>query len=389
MKKLIRQLIKIESISGHEARIAKLVVSFLEKLGLKPKMVNGNVVCRINGVDRIRVMIFNAHLDTVSPGNFSDWKLPPYGLKSGMMKNGKIYGLGASDEKAGVAALMLLAKKLIKEKPSVDVWLTFVVNEEIDGSGTKEVMEYFDKQRMFKQYKFIAGVVCEPTGLSEIQIAHKGNVFLRLDVKGDSGHGSEPEKIKINAINELNKIIQKVIKIGEKWQRAYSDDILGIPTVSLTGFQAGDINVPNSFPSKAVATFDIRTVPVMHNKVVTEIKRFLKTENVAVSTIGDPAPPGLTHKNDPIVLALKKVWFKAKITSTNGSTDMCFFSEKGIPAVIFGPGEDEVVHKPNEYCYITKIRECVRLYEKLISTWGSFVGKIKNDGSAVRVAAVI
>lgn len=371
MKTLIQQLIAIKSISGQEQAISEFVFSWLKKQAeIKAiKIGNGNIAFCIEGENRNKAMIFNAHLDTVSPGNFSDWKFPPYGLKSGMVKNRKIYGLGASDEKAGVAALMLLAKKLIKEKPPVDVWLTFVVNEEIDGAGTKEVMKYFDKQGMFKQYKSVAGVICEPTGLSEIQIAHKGNVFLRLDVKGDAGHGSEPEKVKINAISELNKIIQKVIRIGEKWQRAYSDDILGIPTVSLTGFQAGDINVPNSFPSKAVATFDIRTVPVMHNKVVPEIKRLLKAEDVAVSTIGDPAPPGLTSKNDAIVLALKKVCPKAKIASTSGSTDMCFFSEKGIPAVIFGPGEIDVVHKPNEHCYLRKIDDSVEIYDQLITEW--------------------
>lgn len=371
MKTLIQQLIIINSISGREQAIANFICSWLkDKVGTEViKIGKGNIALCIEGVNRTKALIFNAHLDTVRPGNISDWVYPPFGPNSGVVKNGKIYGLGASDEKAGVVALMLLAKRLIKEKPSVDVWLTFVVNEEIDGAGTKEVMKYFDKQRIFKQYKSIAGVICEPTGLSEIQIAHKGNVFLQLTVKGDAGHGSEPEKIKVNAIDELNKIIRKIIKVGEKWQNEYSDGILGTPTVSLTGFQAGDIKVPNSFPSKAVAIFDIRTIPKMHNKVVPEIKRLLKTENIEVSTIGDPAPPGLTSKNDAIVLALKKVCSKAKVTSTNGSTDMCFFSERSIQAVIFGPGEDAVVHKPNEYCYLKKIDDCVEIYNQLIAEW--------------------
>lgn len=369
MKKLIRQLIRIESISGHEARIAKLVVSYLEKLGLKPKMVNGNVVCRINGVDRIRVMIFNAHLDTVSPGNFSDWKFPPCGLKSGMVKNGKIYGLGASDEKAGVAALMLLAKKLIKEKPPIDVWLTFVVNEEIDGSGTKEVMRYFDKLGIFEQYKSIAGVICEPTGLKEIQIAHKGNVFLKLTARGDAGHGSEPEKIKSQAIKSLMKTIGKIEKLGKSWGKIYQDKLLGKPTLSLSSFQAGDVNCPNSFPSLAEATLDIRTVPRMHQLVVKSIKKIVEKTGIEVSTVGEPAPAGYTDINDPLVKVAKLVCPRAKITVIAGSTDQCFFTEKGIPAIIFGPGEIGVVHKPNEYCYLEKIDKCVVLYEKMISEW--------------------
>lgn len=376
MTDLLQKLINVESTSGHEQQLADFVFQFLKKSGAKPQFVGGkNVVCCFSGENEQKAMIFNAHLDTVPAGNVPDWTYPPFGPGSGMMKNGKIYGLGSSDEKAGVAALMLLAKKLIKKKPSVDVWLTFVVSEEIDGAGTKEVMIYFDKQGIFKQYKSIAGVICEPTGLSEIQIAHKGNVFLQLTVKGDSGHGSEPEKIRVNAINELNKLIQKVIKIGGKWQSVYSDDILGTPTVSLTAFQAGDVKVPNSFPSQAMMSFDIRTIPNMHDLVVPTINKLLKNVNAKVTTLGEPAPPGFTDKNNPIVLALKNVCPKAKITSTNGSTDMCFFSERGIPAVIFGPGEIDVVHKPDEYCYLEKIDESVVLYKKLISGWSVFLTK--------------
>lgn len=373
MKKLIRQLIRIESISGHEARIAKLVVSFLEKLGLKPKMVSGNVVCRINGVDRIRVMIFNAHLDTVSPGNFSDWKYLPYGLKSGMVKNGKIYGLGASDEKASIATLLLLAERLKVRKPPIDVFLTFVVGEEIDGRGTKNVLKYFENEGILNQYGYVSGVICEPTGLKEIQIAHKGNVFLKLTVRGDAGHGSEPEKIKLQAITSLMKAIVKIDKLGKGWGKIYQDKLLGKPTASITSFQAGDLNCPNSFPSLAEATLDIRTVPRMHQLVVKSIKELVEKLGLKVSAVGEPAPAGYTDRNNPLVKAVKSVFHQAKITVISGSTDQCFFSQRDIPAIIFGPGEIDVVHKPNEYCHLDKIYKCVDIYERLIKRWSKFI----------------
>lgn len=379
MKELIKQLINIESISGHEGRIAQFVFRFLKNLGLEPMMLDANIVCRVTGENRTKAMIFNAHLDTVTVGSLKDWEYPPYGLGSGVVKNGKIYGLGASDEKASIATLLLLVERLKLRKPSVDIFLTFVVGEEIDGRGTKDVLEYFEKKGVFNHYRHIGGVICEPTGLKEIQIAHKGNVFLKLTVRGDAGHGSEPEKIKSQAIKSLMKAIGKIEKLGNKWSGRFQDKLLGKPTISLTSFQAGDVNCPNSFPSLAEATFDIRTVPRMHQLVVKSVKKILEKTRVEVSTVGEPAPAGYTDKNDPLVKAAKLTCPRAKVTTIAGSTDQCFFSERNIPAIIFGPGEDDTVHKPNEYCYLTKIGECVQLYKKLIFAWGNLIGKIKDN----------
>ncbi|GEM_PF-844936 len=398
MKTLIQQLITINSISGQEQTISDFAFSWLkEEAQIKAiKIGNGNIVLCIEGRNRNQALIFNAHLDTVGPGNISDWEYQPYGLGSGVIKNGKVYGLGASDEKSGVVVLMFLLKKLIKKKPPVDIWLTFVVNEEIDGAGTKNVMKYFDKQGMFKQYKSIAGIICEPTGLSEIQIAHKGNVFIKLAVRGDAGHGSEPEKIKLQAIKSLMEAIDKVEKLGEKWSKIYHDKLLGKPTMSLTSFQAGDVNCPNSFPSLAEATFDIRTIPQMHQLVMKSIKKIIEKTGAEVSNVGEPAPAGYTDRNDPLVKASKLVCPKAKITVTNGSTDQCFFSQRSIPAIIFGSGEDELAHKPNEFCYLNKIGSCVGIYNKLITRWANckvsdtLQLKMKhNNGSPVQAVAII
>lgn len=369
LAELIKQLISIQSISGNEAFLITYIAQYLENIGLKPKKVGSNLIFQISGRDSTTSIIFNAHVDTVPLGNLSEWTNPPFGSGSGVIKNGKIYGLGASDEKAGVAALLLLAKALKQKKPAVDVWLTFVVNEEIDGRGTKEVFDHLDKSGLLKKYRKICGVICEPTGLDEIQIAHKGNVFLKLEVTGDAGHGSEPEKIKTFAMKRMINAIEKMEKLGTAWTRQYSDLLLGNPTVSLTSFHAGDVHCPNSFPSQAIATFDIRTIPRMHHKVVKTVKLILKGTGIHVSTIGEPAPAGLTDKNDLLVLIAEKLCPQAKVTVTKGSTDQCFFTERGIPAIIFGPGEIDVVHKPNEWCSPKKIAQCADIYTQLVSQW--------------------
>ena len=155
MTNLIRKLIQIKSVSGSESEIQKFIFNYLVKLGLKPAWKQGNVWVKIKGKDGAKALIFNAHVDTVVPGEIKNWFDSPW---SGTIKKGKIYGLGASDEKAGVAALLMLAEKLVKNQPEVDIWLMFVVSEEVDGSGTKIAL----KSLPYKSYHKLAAVLVEP-----------------------------------------------------------------------------------------------------------------------------------------------------------------------------------------------------------------------------------
>lgn len=369
MTKLIQKLIQIKSVSGGEAAIQKFIYHYLVDLGLKPAWQQGNLLVQIKGKSNNKALIFNAHVDTVSSGDESSWQEPPW---FGIIKGNKVYGLGASDEKAGVAGLLLLAGKLVKNQPEVDIWLMFVVNEEVDGSGTKTVMDWFmGKNGPGVNYRRLSGVLVEPTGLQSVEIGHKGNVFVKLTVKGVSGHGSEPEKIKINAVLVMSRILLKLEKLAKIWSKKYADPILGQPTIGIgTSIIAGNSKTPNKFSDFCESTLDVRTTPLLHKKVIPEIKQFLESFPVVVDLCYPPASFGLTDKNEMIVKALLQVKPEIKITTSSGSTDQCFFTQHQIPAVIFGPGEENQAHKPNEWCYLSKIYQVMGIYNFLIQKWG-------------------
>lgn len=363
--KVIQQLIQIPSISGSEAVIQKYISGTLYHLGLQPQHIKGNIACHIKGINKSKSLIFNAHVDTVNPGSNKLWMHNPY---SGKIIDNKVYGLGASDEKAGVAALLLLAKKLSQNKPACDVWLHFVISEETDGSGTKTVMDWFMKKRG-KVYSNIAGILVEPTGLKSIEIGHKGNAFIKLQVAGSSGHGSLPDKLITNSVLTMAKVLLKLDQLNQKWQYQYHDIILGHPTIGVgTSIIAGDILCPNKFADTCIATLDVRTIPQMHDKVLALITKSLVNYPVTVSYTHDPAPYGFTDPNDKLIKSVKKILPKVKISVSSGSTDQCFFTINNIPAVIIGPGEKTGIHQPNEYCLLSKITQSVSIYQKIIST---------------------
>ena len=150
--KLLKQLISIESVSGNESAIQEFIKAYLVTLGFSPTSYKGNVMVKISGQDTHKALIFNAHVDTVAVGEISSWEYNPF---KGIVEDDKVYGLGASDEKATIAVMLHLAEILVKQPPAVDVWLHFVVKEEVDGSGTKDCLEWFTEHER-RHYQEVA-----------------------------------------------------------------------------------------------------------------------------------------------------------------------------------------------------------------------------------------
>ena len=362
-KDILCQLIAMPSTSGHEAKIQKWVITFLKGAGLHPHLVKDNVVCCIPGVGHAKALIFNGHVDTVEAGDRSAWQTGPF---DAVEKDGKVFGLGASDMKSGVAVMLMLAEYYSQHKPAVDVWLHFVVQEETTAQGTHDVMEWFQVYCL-PGYKEVAGVLLEPTSLACLEIAHKGNIFLELTVKGDSGHGSTPEVVQENAVEKMIAAKTKLEELVGGWGKIYGDPLLGVPTVALTSIQAGSKSSPNKIAGTCSATFDLRTTPGVHDHALDVIGECLGDE-IRLTTVYEPQPCGYTSENERIVQIAKRVTNLPAMT-TPGSTDMLFFTALGIPATILGPGEKSVEHKANEYVELGKTEKAFDQLVQIVAAY--------------------
>ena len=137
-----------------------------------------------------------------------------------------------------------------------------------------------------------------------------------------------------------------------------------------TSIKAGNPQAPNKFSDECSATLDVRTIPEMHDRVLADIKNWLKDFPVKVSLCYPPAPFGLIDKNEEIVKVLLALKSGLKVMVSSGSTDQCWFTQAKIPAIIFGPGEEDQAHQSNEWCYPKKIFQAVKIYSALIPKWG-------------------
>ncbi len=362
---LLADLVKMQSYSGQEGTLASFIMDWTYKHGIKAEKQNGNVIITFVA-HSTKALIFNAHMDTVKPGNKNLWSFPPVGIHAGVVKRGKLYGLGASDVKAAIASFLSLAVQLQKSPPPLDVFIVFVTSEETDGSGSQSFIHYFQKKHAIN-YQEVAAIIGEPTDLKTVEIGHRGNIFLQITTQGDSGHGSQPQNIKTHAVMENIKAIEKITMLEKSLSEMYSDPVLGKPSFCLTGIQS-DASSPNTISSGCSSTWDIRTTPKIHSKVIPLLQKTLG-KHVEITPLGEPAPFGITAPDSKIVRLLQNLVPDVTITISPGSNDICVFTSAGIPAVTFGPGQKDTIHKPNEYVQLHKVVDAVVLYKQLIYSW--------------------
>jgi acetylornithine deacetylase/succinyl-diaminopimelate desuccinylase-like protein len=364
-QKILRQLVQIKSYSGHEKKLADFIMVFCQKNNLPVENQDGNIIIKYI-VGSQKCLIFNAHLDTVKEGNISSWTYPPFGKKAGVINDEKMFGLGASDDKASIAVFLFLALEFIKSPPPVDIFFVFVTKEEIDGSGSQSFVSHFINNYA-KSYKDVSVIIGEPTNCNSIEISHRGNIFIKIKTTGDSGHSSNPDKIKIKSIEKMIKIVSKIKRLEKEIQIFYFDDILGYPTVCLTGFNSSKTSV-NKVPSDCYTTWDVRTTPLLHDKFINILEKKLGYD-VEIELIGKSVNYGLTEKNSKIVNIFKKIVNDLEIKISSCSNDMAFFTSISIPAVTFGPGNKEAIHKENEYIELENINKSLNVYKNLINNY--------------------
>lgn len=361
---LTKRLIAMDTVNppGNEYFAAKYVGELLEENGFDVEYVpfEGKRIHVIAGKgfsDTALPIVFTGHFDTV-PLGAEKWSVDPFG---GEEKNGKLYGRGSSDMKSGVAAMVIAAINAFSlGSPEGGVRLVLTAGEELGCQGAKDLIKTYP--RLGKASGIVVG---EPT--SNIPaIGHKGGLYLNLSFSGVTAHSSMPH-LGENAIYKAAKAISKIEKFDFDVEE---DDLLGLPTVNV-GKVFGGQNI-NSVPDYAEFTIDARTTTkVDHDKLLAKIKDELG-EEVSIETLTDLIAVS-TEEKDPFVQRVYNAcgisentpgYPKALPYLTDGSVLQGAYG--GIPTVILGPGQPEMAHQTDEFCYIDKIEKVVEIYTNIL-----------------------
>jgi succinyl-diaminopimelate desuccinylase len=368
-----RSLIAIPSIIGDEQAIADYLSGELAKLGIPVECVEAkrgrpNLISHIKGQSEDIGLILVGHTDTVPVGKGAGeaWEVDPF---NGDVRNGFIYGLGASDMKGGIASIFLAVKAIVSSKIKLKkgVTVVFCVDEE---GGSIEGMKYIGERKLVKG---TLGIEAEPTGMC-VQGWFKGRTWYEIEVRGKAAHSSSPTK-GINAIHHMVDIIHKIRNDGFTYEK---HPLVGDCTISFGTIEGG--TSVKSIPDLCKCKLEVRTVPgqtgqeVMGqiNTYISDLKKKDPTLDANASII-DGKDPMEILPNDPILDSIqgasKKAIGKELELGRTGSAggDLYFlWKNMGIPGIYFGPGDLGCAHSPNERVEVRNIVDAARCYAAFI-----------------------
>ena len=364
-----QELIRSASPSSQEGDVARLVEDRMKALGYENVIVDdyGNVVGVLSGREGQPTVLLNSHMDTVDPGESEGWEDSPL---SGEIRNGVLYGLGASDCKAGLAAQIyagaVLRRSLLPLRGNVVVAAT--VSEEQGGSpGLRHLMEEtLPSLDLHPDY----AVLGEPTELG-IYYGHDGSAVFEVLIEG-------PDNFQVNdattAVFESfwNQYRTAVSKGEYELQSLHAPRFQRAP-----GAVSGVIDICRRLPDTQTVSGTMEQIKhearaaaasvghVAVNVAVRREERELYTKRTTLleqrvdAWSLDPYHPLITRARHALTAAGCEVSCgKFRLPRLGmGTSGGVLMNQFGVPAIAYGPGSEDTCHGPNESVLVARASE--------------------------------
>lgn len=364
---LLHELVAIDSVNpslvpgaAGEGRIARHVRDWAAREGLLAEVVERtpgrpSVVVRPPGRDPSRrgrpTLLLCGHLDTVGRGAVPGPPLP-------RVEGDRLYGRGAYDMKAGLAAALIACREAAREDLPGEVVVAAVADEEHASLGIQDLLPGLTAD---------AAIVTEPSELM-IGLAHKGFVWLEIEVLGRAAHGSRPH-LGVDAIVKTGPLLVALEELGRSLATA-AHPLLGPGTVHASLISGGQEE--STVPARCVLTVERRTLPgETPEDIEREIGALLRScqakdpEFSARARVLLSRPAMETSAEQPLVRALGAAAGEVlgRPVETGGLSfwaDSAFLAGLGIPTVLFGP-DGEGAHADTEWVSLSGTVACARV----------------------------
>ncbi len=338
---LTEHLVNIESVSGNEEAIADAVESALRRLShLEVTRFGNTVVARTDHGHDERVVIAG-HLDTVPLND----NLPARNDGS------NLHGLGTCDMKGGCAVALRIAATM----PQTNRDLTFLFYEceevEAERNGLKLLG---DSHPELLQADF--AILMEPSD-AVVEAGCQGTMRIDVVTRGERAHSARSWK-GVNAIHGASDVLARLNAYEPR--RPVIDGLEyheGLNAVFISGGVAGNV-----LPDECRVSVNYRFAPDRSEaEALAHMKEVFDGFEIEVSDSAPSAMPGLSVPAAAAFLDAVGGVANPKF----GWTDVARFSELGIPAVNFGPGDPHLAHKADEFVPL----EHLRVVEDQLRTW--------------------
>jgi succinyl-diaminopimelate desuccinylase len=380
-----QRIVQTPSLPGEEGEVAALVREEMEDLGYDEVWTDdwGNVVGLLRGRGVGRSVMLNGHMDHVDPGEADEWAHPPYGAE---IHEGRMWGRGVADMKGPLAAMIHAVGVLAQEdkRPAGDVYVAAVVQEEVGGLGTKELVKGVHPD---------VAVVGEATS-NQLARGHRGRIEVVVRVRGKSVHASVPDQ-GVNPHAVLARFIQRLETLSLAMDETFGSSSVA-PTLYLTNQQSSNVipgearlhldwrNVPGEGAEEVLAQLQpllescLSEVPgsegelTLHTRDLRTYTGLTGTFPAVFPSFGLPAEHRLVQRGQEILArALSR---PVEVEIWRFATDGGHLMEAGVPTIGFGPAEAQELHTVGESAPLKMLEEGLLGYTALALHLGDLSG---------------
>ena len=376
----LADLVRINSVNSAyeggpgEAEVAAYVGRFFQERGIEvweQEVFPGrsNVIARLPGRDRSRRLVLEAHTDTVSVKGMS---IPPFEPR---IEDGRLFGRGSVDTKAGLAAMMhaVAGFHASGRVPACDVILAAVVDEEFSFRGVVRLVDWLHAESPGGHAGSLS-IVAEPTEMRVVR-ASKGTLRWRIVVRGRSAHSAKPH-LGVNAISHMARVVL-ALEQDHAALAARPHPLLG-PATCNVGVIRGGVQV-NFVPDECAIEIDRRMLPGETQASVLAhyqgILDELRARHGGFDAVMEPpmlADEALeTAEAEPVVQMASRALAELGLDGAPSGVPFCSDASKlsraGIPTIIFGPGSIDRAHAAVEYVEVEQVEAALRFHESFLA----------------------
>jgi acetylornithine deacetylase len=369
---LLRALVRTPSVNPEleaggagEADIARLTAGWLAEWGFEvewrePVPGRPSVVARHGSGGP--TLLLNGHLDTVG---VEGMMIAPFGARE---EDGRLFGRGACDMKAGVAALLAAARAIARTGHAGSLVVALTADEEHASLGMADCVA--------SGLEADAAIVCEPTSLA-VMPAHKGFVWLDVEVRGRAAHGSRPE-VGIDAIRNAARYLVALDALDAALGEGEPHPLLGHGSWHVGTIRGGA--APSVYPERCTVSLERRTLPgesaadvlAEFQSVAADLRVRAPDSDVRLE-VSLERPGTEVAPDHPLVTGLMAAAAEEgvapRVEAMTAWVDAAYLNGAGIPAVCFGPGSIEQAHSADEWVEIREVERCAAILERFAAAF--------------------
>jgi succinyl-diaminopimelate desuccinylase len=375
---MLQELVRCPSVTPLEAGALAAVEGWLRPAGFRCERLMfsdtdtpdvDNLFARIGaGAPHF---CFAGHTDVVPQGDETIWSSPPFAAE---IKDGHVWGRGATDMKGSIAAFAAAALDFVRENPRFKGSISLLITNDEEGpaiNGTVKVLQWLKANALVPDHCLVGEPSCADKLGDTLKIGRRGSLSFVVSVEGRQGHAAYPHKAD-NPIPKLARLVERLAARKLDDGNQHFDP----STLAFTSFDVGN-PAGNVIPSRAVLKFNIRFSTEHRFQSLKELVQ-MEIEAVRRELGGkwhmraiEGADSFITEPGAFVGLVQDAVTAETGIApklSTSGGTSDARFIKDYCPVVEFGP-TNATIHQTDERISIDELKATSRIYRRILDNY--------------------